>query len=555
MSEPVQTHLPCPSCPSSDAYAIYQDDSGYCFSCGHYEGKGKTLSKPRRKRKVRPLLSDLKYVPLRKRNISLETVNKWGYGMSRVNGEPVQVATYRDRKGRTVAQKLRYRDKSFEWRGDHSKIGLYGQWLWKAEGGKRLVITEGEIDALTVSQLTGNSWPVVSVPDGATDNDSERNSAVKAIKRELEWVDSFEDVVIMFDNDKPGEVSAAAVAELLTPGKARIASLPTKDPNEAMTTGQAKAVITAIHQASTFRPDEIVDGSEVWDKMIEVLNTSGSPYPWHGWNDILGGARQGEIVTLTAGTGVGKSHFARELALHFLDTTEDKVGYVALEESTGMSGLLFSGMTMGRSIYPGDEVDMTELREAYDKYVGSGRLYLYDHFGSMQPKRLLRRINYMVKGLGVRWVFLDHVSIVLSGMAEGDERRQLDNLMTDLRSLVENTGVGLFLVSHLKRVKGTPHEEGGRVRLADLRGSQGIPQLSDVVVGLERNPQSDDGDNNITVTRCLKKRLGGQVGVMSELEYDPDRNRLVELEAPDLEDAEDLSNDEDESVFDPTGDF
>ena len=63
----------------------------------------------------------------------------------------VQIANYCNSVGQVVAQKIRTKDKKFYWLGDKSKAGLYGQHLW-GEGGKRLVITEGELDALSVSQ-------------------------------------------------------------------------------------------------------------------------------------------------------------------------------------------------------------------------------------------------------------------------------------------------------------------------------------------------------------------------------------------------------------------
>ena len=85
--------------------------------------------------------------------------------------------------------------------------------------------------------------------------------------------------------------------------------------------------------------------------------------------------------------------------------------------------------------------------------------------------------------------------------------------MTRLRSLVERTGVAMFLVSHLRRAQSdTNHEEGARVTLGQLRGSASIAQLSDAVIALERNQQSDAATNSTTV-RVLKNRYSGETGV------------------------------------------
>jgi len=123
---------------------------------------------------------------------------------------------------------------------------------------------------------------------------------------------------------------------------------------------------------------------------------------------------------------------------------------------------------------------------------------------------------------------LDHISIVVSGDKEGDERRNIDNLMTTLRSMVEELQIGMILVSHLKRPDGKPLEEGGRVTLGLLRGSGSIGQLSDVVIGQERD-QQDEERSNITTLRIVKDRFAGSTGLAGELEYNPDTGRLAEV--------------------------
>jgi twinkle protein len=124
---------------------------------------------------------------------------------------------------------------------------------------------------------------------------------------------------------------------------------------------------------------------------------------------------------------------------------------------------------------------------------------------------------------------LDHISIVVSGIGDGDERRLIDNTMTKLRSLVEETGVGLLLVSHLKRPEGNKgHEDGLHTSLAHLRGSAAIAQLSDIVIGLERNQQGDNP--NETTVRVLKNRYSGVTGEAGNLSYHRETGRLVEAE-------------------------
>ena len=160
--------------------------------------------------------------------------------------------------------------------------------------------------------------------------------------------------------------------------------------------------------------------------------------------------------------------------------------------------------------------------------IGNWNLYLYDGFGSFDPQVIYSRIEYLACGLECRVIFLDHLSILLSGL-DGDERRMIDKTMTDLRSLVERTGIHLFLVSHLRHTQQDKnHEEGARVTLGQLRGSASISQLSDNLIALERNQQDT---NSSTTLRVLKNRYSGEVGVASELQDDLANCRFSENDA------------------------
>ena len=118
----------------------------------------------------------------------------------------------------------------------------------------------------------------------------------------------------------------------------------------------------------------------------------------------------------------------------------------------------------------------------------------------------------------------------------------IDQTMTKLRSLVERTGISLFLVSHFRRTNNdsNAHEEGGRVSLSQLRGSHSIAQISDNLIGLERDQQSEGG-RGLTTVRVLKNSYSGEVGVACELNYDLNSCRFNENET--------------EPEFNPTTDF
>ena len=155
---------------------------------------------------------------------------------------------------------------------------------------------------------------------------------------------------------------------------------------------------------------------------------------------------------------------------------------------------------------------------------------MFDGFGSYDPDVIYNRIEYLASGLDCKIIFLDHLAILLSGL-DGDERRMIDTTMTRLRSLVERTGISLFLVSHLRRPQGDKgHEDGAKVSLGQLRGSHSISQISDAVIGLERDQQSGSQHADTTV-RIIKNRYSGETGIACSLTYNKDTCKFNETKA------------------------
>lgn len=533
-SEFVQ-HVACPSCPSSDGFALYSDGHGYCFVCGYHSNSGFTPSKPK-ETKLTNLIEAGEPRALKKRQLSLETCKKWNYAVSTYNNQTVQVANYTDASGSIVAQKLRFPNKDFLFLGDSKQAGLYGQSLWR-DGGKMVTITEGELDALSLSQAMGNKWPCVSIKRGAA-------GAKRDIQESLEWLNKFETVVFMFDNDDAGRKAAKECAALLPPNKAKIAQLPLKDASEMLVAGKVDELINCMWGAKEFRPDGILNGADLWDVVTREDNTKSFPYPYDGLNQKTLGLRRGEIVTVTAGSGIGKSQLCREFA-HYLLTQGETIGYIALEESVRRTALGLMSIAVNLPLHLGcKDVAEKDMKEAFDSTLGTGRVYLYDHWGSTESENLISKIRYLANGCECSFIVLDHISIVVSGLEGGDERRMIDNTMTKLRALVEELDIGLILVSHLKRPDGKGHEEGAQTSLSQLRGSASLGQLSDIVIGCERN-QQDNTHANITTLRVLKNRWTGETGECCSLAWDRDTGRMVEVDLAELQtDFETLDNTE-----------
>lgn len=518
-------HEPCPKCGSSDACGVFSDGHRFCYSCNTYfRPDGSVKSEVVRVSKDCIPLGDLEEVSLTKRCISKDTCSKFKYFSTVYKGKPCQVACYYDDSGNLVGQKLRFPDKSFAVLGSISNR-LYGSQLWAS--GKKIVITEGEIDCLTVSQLQGNKWPVVSIPNGA-------QGAKKAIEANLEYLGNFEEVILMFDMDDPGRKASEECAKILPAGKAYIANLPCKDPNECLSEGKGPEVLQAVWNAKPYRPDGIVSGTDLYEKCVTDIDDlkDSVEYPWVALQNKTKGARHGELYVFTSGSGMGKSTILRELEYYFGVVRGELCGIVALEESTKKTGLELMSIHLNKRILlDPDGVSEDQRKDSFRATIGNERFFLYDHFGSLDSDNLLSKIRYMIVSLGCKRIFLDHISIVVSGMdadEDGGERKAIDKLMTNLRSLVEETGATMFVVSHLKRPEKKGHEEGAQVSLSQLRGSGAIAQLSDMVIGLERNQQGDNP--NVLTLRVLKNRFCGLTGVSGHLKYNVETGRLEEYE-------------------------
>jgi len=466
------------------------------------------------------LAGEVQALPSRK--INERTCEKFGYKVGKDHaGRPVQIAEYRDLSGALVAQKVRGRDKSFAIIGQGTDMPLYGMHLWPSEG-KRVCVVEGELDALSLAQAFNLSWAVVSVPNGA-------KAAKKSIQKWLDWLCGYEQIVLCLDNDDAGRAAAAECAALFPPGRCAIATTPLKDANEMLVADRTKELCQAVWNARKWSPAGILNGADLWDRIV-AIQEAGIPYPWEGLNKLTYGQRKGKLITWTAGSGVGKSTILSQVAYDLAFNHNLKVGYVALEESVGRAGQRFLSHYLGKLVHLPGVATEAEMREAFEATLATGRVWVFDHFGSADSETLLSKLRYLAVGCECDVLVLDHISIAVSGMGlDGDERRLIDHVMTALRTMVEETGVLCHVISHLRRSPNDTRsaEEGGRVTLAMLRGSHSIAQLSDQVIAVERDLQAED--RTMTV-RVLKNRETGDTGVACHLDYDRETGKLSEVQ-------------------------
>jgi len=535
----VKYHLPCPLCKSSDAVSVNADSSAYCFSCQQYikeyDMETQPITNGKQESKVQNFSQQSDFTEIVDRNLSENTCKKYGVSVKTDSMGTItnHYYPYHDKQGSKIATKTRYtKSKEFSVQGNTHQAGLFGEHLFSKN--KFIIITEGEIDCLSAYQMfyTGKyETPVVSIKHGVA-------SAVKDIKNSLEWLEQFQNIIINFDNDEQGKEGALKVAELFSPGKCKIMHLPQefKDASDCLVKNKIQIYTQAFWNAKRFAPDGIINANTLFDDIIKPSVQSFVQYPFEGLNKMTYGLRASELVTFTSGSGLGKTQVIRELIHHLLKQTKDNLGLLMLEENPVVTSKGIMSIEANQRLHlPDVHISKEEWQKHFDATTGSGRVFLFDHFGSNTIDNIISRVRYLAKGLDCKYIIIDHVSIIVSDQSHGDERKALDEIMTRLRTLVQETGIAMVVVSHLRRPDGKGHEEGAATSLSQLRGSASIGQLSDMVIGLERDAQHDDPEiRHTTKVRVLKNRFSGITGPCCDLKYDMDTGRLAEVTSSDF---------------------
>jgi len=529
-------HCPCDSCGSSDANSLYSNGSTYCFNCEKWcppPPDDEYTTPEVSKNLVMKQLLDYDSVAIKSRAIPQSTTEKFNYGVGKYFDKACQIATYYDKERQPVAQKIRFRDKTFKFLGDTKNALMYGQQLF-ASGGKKLTITEGELDTLSVSSAFDNKYPVVSLSSGA-------QAARKEIAKHLEWVSSFDEIYIWFDNDEPGRKATEQVCMILPIEKVRIIRHPDyKDANELLLAKGKPSIINAFYNAEPYKPEGICVPLDIMEEALKPVKV-GSPWFFEKLTNITYGRRLGEVVSLGAGVSVGKTDTIMQSIAYDLKQGF-KVGTFMLEQSTRETLLRTAGKIDSCFYHlPNQDTDPKKLEATIRSING---LYIYDNFGAIDWDTISSKIRYMRHSFGVEYFYIDNLTAL--NAAADDERRNLDKLMAEVASIAQELNIWILLVSHLNPPKkGNSHEQGGKVEQNQFTGSRAIMRWSSLMLGVERNTIADDVDERQKgLIRVIKDRFSGEAtGQTIGFRYDRDTGAL--LESDDIDQLVDEETEED----------
>jgi len=529
MGRIVTRNQPCESCGSSDAKQIYEDGSAHCFSCkkNFFAPKEEHMEKPIQSKdwsdKLEEVKNEYPISGFKERGIYKQVTEHYQVKVSYNLDGDIDAHYYPYYKSDILSgYKVRKLPKDFTSIGT-VRGGLFGQQLYS--GGKRLVICEGEIDAMSVQSAWFKKYrtfyPVVSLRSA---------SSVKDLIDAREWIRNFDEVVLWFDNDDAGQTAVKEACRIIGVDKVKIAKSSEKDANELWIKDPDK-VLKTIYDAVTYTPAGILTKDELWNQLEKYNEIESVPYPdfMEGLNDKLKGMRFGEITLWTSGTGSGKSTLLREIAVHLLETVEDKIGIISLEESPAETARKMAGMAINRNP-ANEEIPIEDLKVGFDRIFGSDRVMVLDHQGSISDGSIMDFLEYMCLS-GCKYLFVDHITILASEGAEGlTGNEAIDKIMNDLLRLVKKHNVWIGLISHLRKTdnKGKSFEEGKLPSMDDIRGSGSIKQISMDIIAFARNSGADSvEERNVIKTKVLKCRFTGLTGPSGTFNYDFDTGRLA----------------------------
>lgn len=553
MSKYALTNQPCPSCGSSDSLAIHHDGTGWCFSNCRFLSKERVggEEQPKRRQNVSSAwnIEEIdSYAPadLSSRGINKEAVERYGVRqpVRPENGLPdKQAIFYPAGVGIGWKKKNSLKKSNMEIVGEYK--GLFGQSVYPS-GGKFLVITEGEEDALALWQALkakGKDYSVVSLPNGASCGGVEK-------KEVWDYVTSFQGVLLVFDNDEQGRDAVEKFADIYaTQVKIKVAQLPDdcSDANDCVLQGKQDQLLRACFQAREYQPELVIPGSDVTLDMVKEPIKPGTKLKrFPAFSDKLGGVRDGELGIVMAPPGVGKSTWVAEIGYELIKNEENKVAWLFLEEdlkkATQRLIAIDNDVPLPRyrldpSIIP-DEL----IEDSYKRLINNGRTWFIDlgPAGRVDVDRLMHLLRYY-RSQGVTKFIFDHISILFSHDERDNERKLIDNVLSEVAAFCASTGSTMIMVAHIKRFdqKVYVNDEINEAKWlyidpAMARGSGSFEQLAFWIAALEPEKTENEAKGRMRIN-IKKNREWGFTGPCDAIKMDQNTGRLEVAEVPEYD--------------------
>lgn len=538
-----------PKCGKHTLQVFQEEDgsyNGWCFSCGSFvaspyndQPKGyKPVAIKKSAEEIQGEINDIgnyRTVDLTDRKLRSECLAYFGIriGLSEQDGRtPVShyYPYYKD--GELIAYKCRIIENKKMWSvGNQSEVDLFGWEQAIATGGKKLYITEGELDAVALLQILrdkqkGTKWedafpPVVSLPHGA-------GAAGKDLARLRTKIERyFKEVVFVFDMDDAGK--QAVESGMHSFPDAVSATLPSKDANQCLIDGRSLACANAVlFGASKPKNSRIVKGADLRESAKKAAEY-GVSWPWKHITEATRGIRLGETIYIGAGQKQGKSEVVNTLAAHFIREHGWKVFLCKPEEANNKTFKLVAGKMAGKFFHdptkPFDEVSYDKAADAIGDNLFLLNLYQHVDFDTLKGD-----IKAAVAE-GCKAIIIDPITNFTNGMDSASANTKLQEIAQELAAMALDLNVVIFIFCHLRNPdSGLPHERGGEVLSSQFAGSRAMARSCNLMLGLEgnRDPNLGAEERNLRTLVLLEDREFGQTG-RYRMYWDPDTSLFNEI--------------------------
>ena len=465
-------------CNSGDGLQVFEKEGGgydgYCFACGTYvpdpykdkPADYKPVVFKKTQEQIDQEIAEIqtyRTVDLPDRKLRADSLAYFGIkiGLSEVDGTtPVTHYYPYYREGELVAYKVRLIEGKRMWAiGSTKEVELFGWQQAIATGGKRLYVTEGELDAVALYQIfkdknKGTPYAdfhpaIVSLSHGSGHAPRDMARALKEIRK------TFKEIVLVFDMDEAGRKAADNVVKIIP--DALVATLPAKDANDCLIQGRSKACHDAVlFNAQKPKNTRLVSGNDLHESAKEAP-VYGVSWPWKNITEATRGIRLGETIYIGAGQKQGKSEIVNTLAAHFIKEHGWKVFLVKPEESNKKTYKLVAGKLTGRFFHdPTKPFD----HEAYERAGAILKdhlvmLDLYQHVGWETLKADIRQAAMD----GCRAIIIDPITNLTNGLDAATANVKLQEIAQELSAMALDLNGVIFIFCHLRNHDaGPPHE-------------------------------------------------------------------------------------------------